>query len=440
MRGGDTDRARRRPAGRGRGADAGRDRGRRAAAGAAGDPGAGRGLPRAVRSGGPDEPAQRPAQPPPHRRDRGRADGGPGPGERHVGGERVHVGVVRPADRQDPRRRLHRPERQLHAVHPADRRPGGGDRGHRAGRTAAAHPDRAAAARRQTGGDGRVRVRRRARRRRAHRLRARRLGGGARRRAPRHGRDVRPGPRGAAGQCAPGGLPGRAPGAADGRRAHRTGLHRGLRQPGRCLLRPRHTGAVRARRPGLRALRRRRAGHPAAGPAAPAGADARAVPAGPAAQPDRLQEAGPRPDRRAAVPGVRAAGAGDRHRRARRGQHARAVGGGAHPGDRAAARDRAGAAAAAADDPAGVGGDRGVRRGARAGAGAGVGRVHATGAGAARVDGVRDPLGDDRGGGGRLRGGGDRGRAAARAAGLPDERAGGDRPRVTVRPTARQRT
>ncbi|BBC97391.1 ABC transporter ATP-binding protein [Streptomyces rochei] len=60
------------------------------------------------------------------------------------------------------------------------------------------------------------------------------------------------------------------------------------------------------------------------------------------------------------------------------------------------------------------------------------GRVHATGTGAARVDGVRDPLGHDRGRGRRLRRGGGRRRRAAPAAGLADECAGGDRPRVNA--------
>ncbi len=55
----------------------------------------------------------------------------------------------------------------------------------------------------------------------------------------------------------------------------------------------------------------------------------------------RLQEAGPRPDRRAALPRVRAARTRDRHRGARGGQHPRPVGRGAHPGDRTAAGDRA---------------------------------------------------------------------------------------------------
>ena len=52
-------------------------------------------LPRAVRLRRPDEPAQRPAQPAPHRRHRRRADGGPRAGRRDVRGERLDDQVLR---------------------------------------------------------------------------------------------------------------------------------------------------------------------------------------------------------------------------------------------------------------------------------------------------------------------------------------------------------
>ena len=63
---------------------------------------------------------------------------------------------------------------------------------------------------------------------------------------------------------------------------------------------------------------------------------------------------------------LRAAGLRGRDRRPGHRQHPRPLGHRADPRDRAAARDRGQPPAAAADDPAGVGGDRGARRRARA--------------------------------------------------------------------------
>lgn len=95
--------------------------------------------------------------------------------------------------------------------------------------------------------------------------------------------------------------------------------------------------------------------------------------------------------------------------------------------------------AVAPDDPAGVGGDRGLRRGAGPGARAGVGRVHTAGPGVAGHEGPRHPVGHDRRGRGGLRRRRCRGGPAARAARLADERTGSDRARVT-RGRSRART